>query len=247
MKKVLIFTHVESEGPGTLKSFIDALGIRTRMMQLYAGENPPGDASKFDAIISMGGPMNVDEEDCYPFLKKEVEFLKRAINANVPVLGICLGAQLIAKACCAPVTKMNKEEQGWKKVFLTDAGKKDSLLQRLPEYLNVFQWHGDTFETPYGGELLATAGECPHQAFRYRNAYGLQFHIEVTGAMIEEWFDDRPELGNYMNQFNTIEREYYAQANQIYANFIWFADLCNQSSGRRIKASLNHESTRRVL
>ena len=239
MKKVLVFMHVETEGPGTLSWFMDSLGIRIRKIRLYKGENPPGDASKFDAIISMGGPMNVDEEDDYPFMKKEVAFLKRAITANIPVLGICLGAQLVAKACCARVNKMNEEERGWKKVFLTDEGKRDSIFQRLPDYLNVFQWHGDTFEIPYGGELLATARDCPHQAFRYRNAYGFQFHIEVTDNIVKEWFNDHSELSVYMNKLMSIEREYYAQAKQIYANFIWFADLCRQSSDRRIKTSFN--------
>lgn len=244
MKKVLVFTHAENEGPGTLGCFMDSAGIRIKMVRLYDGENPPGDATKFDAIMSMGGPMNVDEEDVYPYLKKEVTFLKRAITANVPVLGICLGAQLIAKACGARVEKMNEEERGWKKVFLTDAGKKDSLFQRIPDYLNVFQWHNDTFEIPYGGELLVTARECPHQAFRYRNAYGLQFHVEVTDALIKEWFKEHSDASEYIDKFNSIESEYCLQANQIYANFMWFADLHRRSMDRRIKSSLNKESTR---
>jgi len=233
MKKVLIFIHVETEGPGTLSRFMDSMGVRARMVRLYEGENPPGDATKYDAIISMGGPMNVDEDDRYPFLKKEVAFLKRAVDANVPVLGICLGAQLIAKACGGRVKKMDEEERGWKKVFLTDAGKRDSLFQNVPEYFTVFQWHEDTFDIPYGGELLAAAQACPHQAFRYRNAYGLQFHIEITGTMIEQWFDNHSELQGYMNIFNSFKHEYYARANRLYENFVWFADLCRQSSGSR--------------
>jgi GMP synthase-like glutamine amidotransferase len=236
MKRVLVLTHVENEGPGTLGFFLNYLGVRIRTIRLYEGENLPGDASKYDAIISMGGPMNVDEEDRYPFLSKEVKFLKRAIDSNVPVIGICLGAQLITKACCAKVERMAEEERGWKRVFLTDEGRRDILFQGLPGIIQVFQWHGYTFDIPYGGELIATAKDCPNQAFRYRNAYGLQFHIEVTGNMIREWFNDHPELEDYMDNYQIIEHEYYAQAKQIYANFMWFADLCRQSSDRHIKS-----------
>ncbi|MBN2255616.1 MAG: type 1 glutamine amidotransferase [Deltaproteobacteria bacterium] len=247
MKKVLVFLHVEAEGPGTLGDFLDSFGIRVKKVRLYEGENLPSDGLKYDAIITMGGPMNVDEDDRYPFLKKEVAFLKKAVTANVPILGICLGAQLIARACRAGVTKMEQEEQGWKKVFLTDSGKRDSLFQRLPDYMTVFQWHGDTFEIPHGGALLATARECANQAFRYRNAYGLQFHIEVTDRMIGEWFDGHPQREDYLHQLMAIERTYYSQACQIFGNFIWFADLCRRMSDRRVKSSFNQESMRKVL
>jgi GMP synthase (glutamine-hydrolysing) len=232
MKKVLVFTHVDSEGSGTLGYFLESLGFRLRTVRLHRGDRPPNKVRKFDAIISMGGPMNVDEEHRYPFLRKELNCLERAIDANIPVLGVCLGAQLIAKASGAVVTKALERELGWNNVFITDEGRKDILFQGLPQIMNVFQWHEDTFEIPRGATLLATANPCPQQAFRYGNAYGLQFHIEITENELKEWFKDQAELEDYIVKYRDIKRDYYKQAHMIYANFIWLIELCHQVQGK---------------
>ncbi|MBM3299292.1 MAG: gamma-glutamyl-gamma-aminobutyrate hydrolase family protein, partial [Deltaproteobacteria bacterium] len=101
--KILVMIHVESEGPGTLGTFLESVGAQLVTTRLYASEPLPANAGEFDAVLSMGGPMNVYQEDAYPFLKQETAFLQDAVSADVPVLGVCLGAQMIAKACGARV------------------------------------------------------------------------------------------------------------------------------------------------
>ena len=234
MKKVLIITHVESEGPGTLGDFLQSFeDLKIQRAELYNGENLPDDARVFDAIVTMGGPMSAHDEDEYPFLKEETEFLKQAIDANIPILGICLGAQMIARACHAPVNKALEKELGWKNVSLTDSGRRDILFQGITDKMRVFQWHEDTFEIPYGGSLLATSEECPNQAFRYGNAYGLQFHIEVTREMLIEWMTNLPECGESVRVYERIRHTLYTQARMIYANFLWLTDICRKSAGSR--------------
>src|SRR5665648_838956 len=129
MTRVLIVEHAEAEGPGTLGSFLGRVEAEIRTVQAYKGDPFPDDIGGFDALVSMGGPMNVYEEGKYPFLREETEFLRRVINANIPTLGICLGAQLIAKACYAPVIKASHKEVGWGSVSLTNAGSKDILFE----------------------------------------------------------------------------------------------------------------------
>jgi GMP synthase (glutamine-hydrolysing) len=185
---VLIIVHVESEGPGTLGSFLDSSGVNIHLARVYSGERLPENIDGLQAIISMGGPMNVYEENEYPFLRDETVLLREAIAADLPVLGICLGAQMIARASGARVVRSPEEEIGWGKVFLTDAGRSDLLFSGVPATLDVLQWHGDMFEIPEAGTLMASGDICPNQAFRYRNAFGLQFHVEVTGEILAAWF-----------------------------------------------------------
>jgi GMP synthase (glutamine-hydrolysing) len=136
----------------------------------------------------LGGPMNVYEEDKFPFLKAENSFLKEIVAKEIPFLGICLGGQLLAKACGAQVSKSSEKEVGWGTVKLTSAAKQDELFRNLPHKLPVYQWHEDTFALPEGAVHLASSEGCPHQAFRIGNdAYGLQFHSEVTSDMEREW------------------------------------------------------------
>ena len=234
MIKTLIITHVESEGPGTLGDFLQFLDdVEVQRVKLYNGEKLPDNLQDFNAIVTMGGPMSVHDEGEYPFLREEAEFLERAIEANIPILGICLGAQMIARACYATVNRAPEKELGWKDVSLTDLGRRDILFQGIPGEMRVFQWHEDTFEVPYGGSLLVTAEECPNQAFRYRNAYGLQFHIEVTRDMLLKWLDTLPECEDSIRSFERIENDLYGQARMIYANFLWFVDICKSAGSSR--------------
>lgn len=225
MTRVLIVEHAEAEGPGTLGGFLRDVEADIRTVRAFEGDPLPDDIGSFDALVSMGGPMNVYEEGRYPFLREETEFLRRVIDANIPTLGICLGAQLIAKACYAPVIKASHKEVGWGSVSLTNAGSKDILFEGIPGTMQVFQWHEDTFDIPYGGKLLATSGSCPNQFFRYRNAYALQFHIEVTRDMLTGWVDTMPSSDGYVRTFETIEGTLFAQAKRIYSNFLWLVDL----------------------
>jgi len=230
MTSVLIVEHAETEGPGTLGEFLRDIEADIRTVRVFKGDPLPDDIGSFDALVSMGGPMNVYEEGKYPFLREETEFLRRVINANIPTLGICLGAQLIAKACYAPVIKASHKEVGWRSVSLTDAGSKDILFEGIPGTMQVFQWHEDTFDIPYGGKLIVTSGACPNQAFRYRNAYALQFHIEVTRSMLLDWLGTMPSCEGCMRAFEKIEGTLYTQAKMIYSNFLWLVDLHRRAS-----------------
>lgn len=218
--KILVLVHVESEGPGTLGTFLEAAGAEIRIARLYAGDKLPSEPTGLDAVVSMGGPMNVYEEDAYPFLRRETILLRNAVDGNLPVLGLCLGAQMIAKARGARVTKSPVKEVGWAKIGLTDAGKKDSLFAGLPDTLDVLQWHEDMFEVPEGGTLLAASEACPHQALRYRNALGLQFHLEINEEMLREWFADSPLLEEIVGKYQEIAPQYNLHAEKLYSNFL---------------------------
>jgi GMP synthase-like glutamine amidotransferase len=212
--------HIENEGPGTLGDYLVAKNVTLRICRLFDAERLPSDASGFDAIVSMGGPMNVYEEEKYPFLKEEALFLRQAIDSGVPVLGICLGAQMIAKACGAAVKKAPVGELGWARVRLTPTARTDPLFHGISETLQVFQWHDDTFDIPAGGLRLATSRECPNQAFRYRNAYGLQFHVEVTPELLKSWFRDPEQQGRMVDKYEAHKSELIRNARTLYANLL---------------------------
>lgn len=218
-RKVLILLHAESEGPGTLGTFLEARAAEVEIVRFFAGDRIRLEPQELVAAVSMGGPMNVYEEDRYPFLREETDFLKRVVHAGLPVLGVCLGAQMIAKACGARVRKSPQKEIGWFDVFLTSDGRRDALFSGLPETFRVLQWHEDMFDVPRGGKLLASAAGCPHQSFRYRNAYGLQFHVEATREMASEWFAGREEGPRILEEFEKREWGLAALAERIYAGF----------------------------
>ncbi len=187
MMKVLIIKHIGIEGPGLIEFYFRKENITYQIINLEKGDPFPK-LDHLSLIILLGGPMNVYEEDRYPFLKEEDLFIKEAIERRKSILGICLGAQLIAKALGAKVFKAPIKEIGWYDVSLTRIGLRDSLFSNIPKIFSVFQWHEDTFDIPKGAKLIATSSAVPHQAFRYgNNAYGLQFHLEVTKEMIQEW------------------------------------------------------------
>lgn len=186
---VLIIKHVEIEGPGLIEYCLKQEKIPYQILDLQADIRLP----KLDGlshIVLLGGPMNVYEEDRYPFLRDEDLFIKEAIQRGKSLLGICLGAQLVAKALGANVFKAPAKEIGWYDVSLTRIGSQDPFFSKLPKRFSVFQWHEDTFEVPKAANLIVTSTSIPNQAFRYGdNAYGLQFHLEVTEEMIQEWME----------------------------------------------------------
>lgn len=185
--KLLIFQQVRDEGPGLLGEFLKRWGIPFDTVNFYKGNRIP-DLAFYDALIVLGGPMNVYEEDKYPYLIDEDHTIKQGISLGMPYLGICLGAQLLAKALGAKVVTNPIKEIGFDHVQLTDEATGDKLFASLPQQLPVFQWHGDTFNCPDGVTRLASSAHCENQAFSYGgNAYALQFHLEVTPAIIRKW------------------------------------------------------------
>jgi len=191
--KVLIIKHIEIEGPGLIEYCLRHEKIPYQILTLNPSVCLPK-PDDFTHIVILGGPMNVYEEDHYPFLRDEDLFIKEAIQRGKFILGICLGAQLIAKALGAKVLKAPVKEIGWYDVSLTRIGSIDPLFSHLPKTFSVFQWHEDTFEIPHSATLITTSSLVPYQAFRYGdNAYGLQFHLEVTQEMIREWMETYEE------------------------------------------------------
>ena len=186
--RALVLQHIAVEGPGRLGPFLEQRGWELDTRALYAEDGLPAAPQDYHAIIIMGGPMGVYDEAAYAFLRQEHVFLQRAITQQVPLLGICLGSQLLAKALGARVYPNACKEIGWYTVDLTPAGRSDVLFQGAPASLPVFQWHGDAFELPAGAVALASSPQCTHQAFRYgERVYGLLFHLELVPAMIHSW------------------------------------------------------------
>ncbi len=229
--KVTIIKHIDIEGPGTIGDCLDDKNIPYNVIDIFNGEPLPNSLSDVSSVIVLGGPMNVYEEDKYPFLKQEDEFLKEAIEKDLPTLGFCLGAQLIAKAKGARVKQNHQKEIGWFKVSLADNSSNDPLFQGFQREFDVFQWHGDTFDIPDGAVKLAESELCPNQAFRVgKNIYGLQFHVEVTDEMIYQWIDAYRDEINSLKGFvdpdqiiadTKIKSENYkTQANLFCSNFI---------------------------
>ncbi|NUM99996.1 MAG: type 1 glutamine amidotransferase [Bryobacteraceae bacterium] len=149
----------------------------------------------YAGLVLMGGPMSAN--DNVDYIRRELQLIEQFVAAGKPVLGICLGAQLIAKAAGARVYRNSVKEIGWAPVYWTEAGHRDPLFAGLNQPENVFHWHGETFDLPAGADWLAYSEACRHQGFRLGKAYGLQFHLEVTPAMIRDWLGqevNRPDV-----------------------------------------------------
>lgn len=209
MSEFLVLQHIECEDLGTIGPAMSGRGIGAEYVRLFDGEPVPQDIERYSGVIILGGPMNVYEEDEFPFLKQEDVLIKKAIQKGSPLLGICLGGQLIAKATGATVTKGAKKEIGWYKLNLTQGGKEDKAFGKFPEELTVFQWHGDTFGIPQDAVHLAGSELFPNQAFRIgNNVYGLQFHLEVTEKTINSWiteYQDELSILDYINYDKIIK------------------------------------------
>ena len=188
MPRLLVFQHVAHEILGTLDPLLRDAGFRIKYVNFERHPDAEPNLEGYDGLIVLGGPMNVDEVESYPNLKTEVDLIKLAIEKEMPVLGVCLGSQLLAKALGAKVTKNSEKEIGWYDVSPTGEGLEDSLLSNFTQTEKIFQWHGDTFDLPKGAMLLASSPLCKNQAFRYGDkVYGFQFHLEVDKPMIERW------------------------------------------------------------
>lgn len=187
-KKALVIQQVAHEGLGIIGRALLSASIKPDFINIHAGQKAPRSIKGYCALIVMGGPMGVYETEDYPFIKDELRLIEGALKDKVPTLGVCLGAQLLAHAAGGRVYKGRAKEIGWYDVELTPSGLTDKLLLGLPAKMKVFQWHGDTFDVPAGAVNLASSPLFENQLIRVgENAYGVQFHLEVTGGMVEEW------------------------------------------------------------
>jgi len=192
MSEVLVFQHDPFEDLGFFAEVLEKQGADYRVVHLFHGEMPSEELENVTALIILGGPMSVDEEAIFPFLRWEKRIIRAAIDEAVPILGVCLGAQLIAATLGTRVFQGPVREIGWSRISITPHGQVDSLLGYLPENATVFQWHSDGFELPVGAVRLASSVHYGTQAFRVgKSIYGLQFHLEMTPRMIERWINER--------------------------------------------------------
>lgn len=167
----------------------------------YAGEESPP-RRRLIGVIVLGGDMGVHDVAEHPSLLLVKDLLKEVVAVNLPCLGICLGGQLLAEALGAPVHSGRHGEKGCRPLTLTHGGRKDSLFVGLSSTFPVFQWHNDSFEIPHGADHLAVTATCPSQAFRYGNAWGVQFHPEIDAAIMEDWQKDAGgDESETLNQF----------------------------------------------
>jgi GMP synthase (glutamine-hydrolysing) len=186
--KILVFQHVPYEPLGTLDPLLKESGFRIRYVNFGRNPDHRPTLDKYAALIVLGGPMSSEQIDTYPNLLTEVEIIREAIGRDMSVLGICLGAQLLAKALGGEVQRNPLREIGWYDVDLTEAGETDPVLSTFARRQRVFQWHEDGMSLPPGAVHLASSPHSNIQAFRYgEHAYGLQFHLEVDSSLIERW------------------------------------------------------------
>lgn len=190
MSRVLVFQHVAAEPLGTLDRLIRRRGHRIRFVNFEREPDAQPSIDRYRGLIVLGGPMNVADQDRRAHLKTELALIERALAQGKPVLGICLGAQLLAHVLGADVRRNAQPEIGWYELKTTEAGRRDAVTAALGRTAPVFQWHHYTFDLPRGAEHLARTSTCEHQAFRYGAvAYGFQFHLEMDAALIERWLE----------------------------------------------------------
>jgi len=194
-RKVLVLQHAESENLGTIEDALKTGGAAFHYVRTFDGESIPHDADGSSGLIVMGGPMGVYETDRFPFLVQEMKLIEAFLQAQKPILGVCLGSQLLAAALGATVRKGRKKEIGWFPIQLSAAGEQDALWADQPSRFVAYHWHGDIFDLPKGAVALASSDITPVQSFRFgERAYGILFHLEVTerhiGKMLDEFADE---------------------------------------------------------
>ncbi len=186
--KILVFQHVPYEPLGTLDPLLKSSGFRIRYVNFGREPESRPSLDGYEALIILGGPMSSSEITSYPNLATEMEIIREAVDRNISVLGICLGAQLLATALGGSVERNPTREIGWYDVDLTDAGANDPVLSTFSSVQRVFQWHEDGIQLPPGSVHLAASKSSNVQAFRHgEHAYGFQFHLEVNQSLIERW------------------------------------------------------------
>jgi GMP synthase (glutamine-hydrolysing) len=210
--RVHYLQHVPFEDSANIGTWAQSHNHSLTNTKLYEGEPFP-DITDIDMLAIMGGPMNIYQYRDYPWLKDEKLFIEQAINKKVKIIGVCLGAQLIADVLGAKIIQNSYVEIGWYDVILTEAGENSNLLKDFPKTFTAFHWHGDTFEIPPDAKHLAGNDTCINQAFQYNdNVIGLQFHLEYALESIEKMLencDDELIEAPYVQQKEQIKQGYY--------------------------------------
>jgi GMP synthase-like glutamine amidotransferase len=207
-RRVLAFRHVPFEGLGLIEPALQSRDIDVDFADLYQPLAALPGIGQYDALIFLGGPMSVNDD--LPFLRVETEFIRQAVARRQPILGICLGAQLIARALGAAVRRNPVKEIGWYRLACTEAAAGDPLFRELNAE-TVFHWHGETFDLPPGAELLASSDLCRNQAYRIgERVYAMQFHLEVTPEIVADWCAQDQNSGDVSELEHAIDPSLHA-------------------------------------
>jgi GMP synthase (glutamine-hydrolysing) len=184
---VLALQHIRAEPPGLIASAVEAAGGTVQTVRVFDGESIPRELDRFAGVVVMGGPMGVYEANEYPHLLEEARLLERALAGHLPILGVCLGSQLLASVLGAEVYPGSRKEIGWYPVTLSPEARQDALFSGLPASFTPMHWHGDVFDLPDGATTLARSALTRHQAFVFGDrAYGVLFHLEYTVPQVDE-------------------------------------------------------------
>lgn len=184
MKPVAIFRHARSEGPGYFATFLDEKNIPWRLLAIDEGEPVPQDAQAFSGLVFMGGPMSVNDD--LPWIPPALALIRQAVAAGIPVLGHCLGGQLMAKALGGKIGSNPVKEIGWGEVAVTKNTEARAWFGERAGF-TAFHWHGETFSLPSGATLILSSAYCQNQAFAMGPHLAMQCHVEMTEEMVKEW------------------------------------------------------------
>jgi GMP synthase (glutamine-hydrolysing) len=220
MPRVYAIQHIHCEPAGLIAEALTARGIAIQPVRPFAGDAIPQNMGAAAGLVVMGGPMGVYEHDQHPFLRDEIRLIQQAVRDGRPVLGVCLGSQLLAAALGAPVTKGKQKEIGWFPVTLTRDSENDALFAGAPASFTALHWHGDIFDLPRGAVSLASSALTAHQAFHFgKNAYGLLFHLEATApliaGMVGNFGDELREAGASSDEILARASEHLPPLQQI--------------------------------
>lgn len=184
MKPVAIFRHIATEGPGYFSEFLDERGILWQLIRVDEGDAVPKNAGKFSGLVFMGGPMSVNDD--LPWIPPLLELIRDAVARDIPVLGHCLGGQLVSKALGSVVTRNPTREIGWGEANVSGSNEARAWFGDTQSF-EAFHWHGETFSLPQGAALLLSSAHCATQAYALGKHLALQCHVEMTEQMIREW------------------------------------------------------------
>ncbi len=184
MKPIAIFRHLAYEGPGYFATFLERRSIPWQLVKIDENETIPADPTPYSGLVFMGGPMSVNDD--LPWIPSSLALIRQAVERDIPLLGHCLGGQLIAKALGATVGRNPVEEIGWGQVEVADTPTARSWFGDIREF-DSFHWHGETFSLPPHAEPILSNPHCAHQAYALGKHLGMQCHVEMTDAMVREW------------------------------------------------------------